>query len=73
MLKDISCPTLLFHGNPEKGSVLTKEQTEFIVSAIPDCVSEYCDDAGHFGGDNQRHVEAVTTFLESLERQIRAS
>lgn len=70
MLKNISCPVLYIHGNPEKGGVLTKEQAEFIVSAIPDCVSEYWDDAGHatHANDLMRYVGAVTYFLESLER-----
>jgi pimeloyl-ACP methyl ester carboxylesterase len=72
MLKDISCPTLLIHGNPEIdwASVLTKEQAELIVSAIPDCVSDYWDDAGHGTHfiHSMRFVGVVTQFLESLER-----
>ena len=70
MLKEISCPTLLIHANPEIdwGSALTKEEAEFTLSAIPDCVSEYWDDVGHITHQNHpvRFMAVAARFLESL-------
>lgn len=66
-LKRISCPVLLIHGDPAKGSVLTREQVEAIRSAIPDCVADLLD-----AGDRPRSDQPMKTlhilmhFLESL-------
>jgi pimeloyl-ACP methyl ester carboxylesterase len=67
MLKRISCPVLLIHGNPEKGAILTQEQVELIQSAIRDCVADYVDTwhAPHLDQPN-RTIKIVTDFVESL-------
>jgi pimeloyl-ACP methyl ester carboxylesterase len=65
-LKSISCPVLLIYGDPEKGSILTQEQVEYILSAIPDCVSDSMD-VGHVPHDQPvQNAAILTDFLESL-------
>jgi pimeloyl-ACP methyl ester carboxylesterase len=67
MLQNISCPVLLIYGDPENRSVLTPEQVELILSAIPDCVANFVD-AGHALHMTQptQTTTIVTQFLDSL-------
>jgi pimeloyl-ACP methyl ester carboxylesterase len=67
LLKRISCPVLLIYGDPEKGSVLTREQVDVVRSAIPDCVADFVD-AGHMprGTQPMQTVMILINFLESL-------
>ena len=66
MLQRISCPVLLIYGDPEKGSILTQEQVETIVSTIPDCVSDFMD-VGHVPHEQpMQNAIILTDFLVSL-------
>ena len=68
MLPQITCPVLMIYGNPELGSILTRDEAEHIVSTIPNCVFEFMEDVGHAPQQENpaKSFTMISNFLESL-------
>jgi pimeloyl-ACP methyl ester carboxylesterase len=68
ILAAIVCPTLLLHGDVDKGGLITPENAEWLRAALKDCVVNHLD-MGHGPSPAQCPEVAmiICEFLESLE------
>jgi pimeloyl-ACP methyl ester carboxylesterase len=68
ILAGITCPSLLVHGDVDKGGVLSSEKVEWLRSSLRDCMVDHLP-MGHGPSPAQRPEVAmiICEFLESLE------
>ena len=70
LLKDISCPVLLIHGNLQKGAIMSDEEVEYALSMIPNAYPVYLGECGHnlglYSWNVSHLLQVVNVFLESL-------
>jgi pimeloyl-ACP methyl ester carboxylesterase len=68
-LNNLTCPTLLLHGEWDKGSVVRDEDAEYVRQQAPNAVTQKILNAGHQIHEDQTEtvLQAINTFLERVQ------
>jgi len=68
LLKQVTCPVLVFQGNRSRGAALTAEDAQFLRKKLSKCTVIRLEDAGHnvHETDSKEIVERVIKFLADL-------
>ncbi|HZM20925.1 MAG TPA: alpha/beta hydrolase, partial [Anaerolineales bacterium] len=65
LLKQVTCPVLVFQGNRSRGAALTDEDAQFLLKKLSKCTVIRLEDAGHNVHEthSKEIVERVIKFL----------
>lgn len=68
LLKQVTCPVLVFQGNRSRGAALTDEDAQFLLKKLSKCTVIRLEDAGHNVHEthSKEIVERVIKFLADL-------